>query len=63
MDIVLKHGDLRAVENRRLIHVVPDVDVQSRSSIVLQQVAVRIVLSDSWVEEVQVAHRARPAPT
>ena len=63
VDDVLGHGDLGAVEHAWLVHVVPSVDVQGRSLVVVEHVLLGEVFASFRVEKVRVVRSSGPAPT
>lgn len=59
---VLGHCHFGAIKNRRLIHVIPDVEGVCGALKLVEGVKSGIVLADFWVKEVEVAAGSRPAP-
>ena len=49
---VLVHGDLWASEHRRLIHVIPCVQVQGRTRVFVQIKLLCPELADFWIQEI-----------
>jgi hypothetical protein len=60
---VLGHGDLRAIEHRRFVHVIPYEEMGGTTDVPLKGELVRPVLPDSGVEEVEVGDTSWPTPT
>lgn len=61
VNAVFRHGNFRAVEHGRLVHVVPYVDVVGCPGEFVQGVQAGIVLAHRRVKKVQIT--ARPGPT
>mmetsp|Transcript_8836 Transcript_8836/g.27859 ORF Transcript_8836/g.27859 Transcript_8836/m.27859 type:complete len:431 (-) Transcript_8836:843-2135(-) len=59
---VLGHGHFRAVEHRRLVHVVPRVQMLRGARVVVQREAVGPPLTHTPIREVEVRRGAGPAP-
>mmetsp|Transcript_10951 Transcript_10951/g.20113 ORF Transcript_10951/g.20113 Transcript_10951/m.20113 type:complete len:245 (-) Transcript_10951:1953-2687(-) len=62
MQRVLLHGDLRSIEHRRLVHVVPSVQDVGGAFVLVKRKLVAPVLEGVGVEKVQVRDGTRPAP-
>jgi len=52
VQIVFRHSDLRAIEHRWLIHVIPNVCVQGTTLEFLQRIELRQIISHSWVQKI-----------
>mmetsp|Transcript_2579 Transcript_2579/g.5150 ORF Transcript_2579/g.5150 Transcript_2579/m.5150 type:complete len:338 (-) Transcript_2579:1316-2329(-) len=59
---VLGHGDLRSVEDRWLVHIVPRKEVKGRPNILVEGELLSPPLAHVGRGEVEVGARARPAP-
>jgi len=55
---VLVHRNLRCIEYRRFIHVIPCKQIQRWANVVLQQEPTCPILTNSWVYEIQPCWRA-----
>lgn len=62
VEIVLWHGRFRAIEDRRLVHVVPDKGVRRGTGKGLVSEQRAPPFNGSWVKAVNPVGRARPAP-
>src|SRR5690606_31286454 len=62
VEVVLRHGSFRSVENRRLIHIVPNMEVFGRAWEVLQSEERLPPLPCGRVETVYPVGGARPTP-
>mmetsp|Transcript_118101 Transcript_118101/g.220809 ORF Transcript_118101/g.220809 Transcript_118101/m.220809 type:complete len:268 (-) Transcript_118101:1761-2564(-) len=62
MDCITRHRDLWAVEDRRLIHVVPDVSIGIGALVLAQCKLAAPVFAHLWIREIWVARCTRPAP-
>ena len=55
---VFVHGDLGPVEHRRLVHVVPRVEVERAAHVIVQQKLLGPVQANLGVDEIKPARRA-----
>ena len=56
------HRDLRSVEHRRLVHVVPDVEAGGGAVVRFEGEVRGPPVTDDWGGDVQIGRGARPAP-
>lgn len=63
MFCIFVHGDFWSIENRWLIHIVPDMNVFSGSLVFIKSELLRPPLSSFWIDEINVCGVSRPTVT
>lgn len=63
MQIILRHCDFRPVENRRLVHIIPNVRIKCTALEFLKSILISQIFANNWIKEIQIPRRTGPTPS